>query len=174
MCPCPNPAHQAISSWCHLPKLYFLGCCSESCWSRGIRPKMLQTSDCLGTGEGAVIASLIVAGSWIYLSGFQRPGHKHSETALCSFPGAVGVVINVLKTLEVIPNSCLSGMGCWVLQGIEDKEEFLTWTFRCIKSRCLWSTEVMPWQLLLYLITVWKTGMFCSISVREMCLLCLC
>ncbi|XP_030817800.1 transmembrane protein 220 isoform X1 [Camarhynchus parvulus] len=67
---------------------------------------MLQTSDSLDTGKGTIIASLIVAGSWIYLSGFQRPGHKHSERSLCSFPGAVGVVINVLKTLEVIPNSC--------------------------------------------------------------------
>lgn len=77
---------------------------------------MLQTSDsklsCLDTGKGTVIASLIVAGSWIYLSGFQRPGHKHSEAVLFSFPGAVGVVINVLKTLEVIANSDLSGMGC--------------------------------------------------------------
>lgn len=38
--------------------------------------------------------------------------HKHSETALCSFPGAVGMIINVLKTLRAMPNACLSGMGC--------------------------------------------------------------
>lgn len=72
---------------------------------------MLQTSDSLDTGKSTVIASLIVAVRFTW-SGFQRPGHKQSETALCSFPGAVGVVINVLKTPEAIPNACLSDMGC--------------------------------------------------------------
>lgn len=176
--PSPNPAHQAISSWYHLPKLYFLGCCNECCWSRGIRPKRRDHKApnhwLLGHREGNSHC-LPAWGTQLDLSGFQRPGHKHSETALCCFPAAVGVVINVLKTLEAIPNSCLSGMGCWVLQGIEDKGEFLTWTFRCVKSKCLQSTEVKPWQLFLHLNTVWKTGMLlCSVLMREVCLLCLC
>lgn len=55
--------------------------------------------------------------------------HKHSETALCSFSGAVGMIISVLKTLGNAKYMFI-WHGLMSLQGIEEEGEFLTWTFR--------------------------------------------